>query len=392
MNNQKLLYVSPFLPQKSGISDYSEVLIYALKEYFEITILIDDYRLSNKQIYHDFNVIVYQKQDIDFDKFDYVIYNIGNNPYYHSYIYKLCLQHPGLVILHDCILYYLVVGYYEKFNCVYSKIYEIGGAEAIGIIKRALQNEIKPLLELKEIASILPLNKELAESGNKIMVHSEYAKNMIIKYVSDPSKVKKINLIKQTKKDTKIIDRHILFKKFGIPEDVLVITSFGYIAETKLNNLVCEAVNSLVLKNNKLCYVMVGEGEFVDHYVDNKKIFKTGYVTLDEFNSFLKYTDIVANLRFPSMGETSAAMVRIMEYGKPCIIINDGWFAEIPKDCVVSIDKNNISNFEEYLEMLLFNKPLRNELGKRAQMYVTEMHSPERVCKEICAFLHEEEC
>ena len=47
MKKPSLLYASPFAPMKSGISDYSEILVYALKNEFEITLLIDDYKLEN---------------------------------------------------------------------------------------------------------------------------------------------------------------------------------------------------------------------------------------------------------------------------------------------------------------------------------------------------------
>lgn len=114
MEKKKLLYVSPFPPEKSGISDYSEILVYQLRDKYEITLLIDNYKLTNKKMYDDFEVVIYWKDRIEFEKFDYILYNIGNNPFYHSYIYELCLTHPGMVILHDCVLYYLVAGYYEK--------------------------------------------------------------------------------------------------------------------------------------------------------------------------------------------------------------------------------------------------------------------------------------
>ena len=51
MLKERLLYVSPFPPMKSGISDYSEILVYALKQYYDIDLLIDDYILSNKKMY-----------------------------------------------------------------------------------------------------------------------------------------------------------------------------------------------------------------------------------------------------------------------------------------------------------------------------------------------------
>lgn len=390
IEKKKLLYVSPFPPQKSGIADYSEVLVYALKEYYDITILIEKYKLPKKKWYLDFDVAVYGKTQLDFDSYDYKIYNIGNNPQYHSYIYKICLDYPGLVIMHDFILYYLVIGYYEKKGTLFSKIYEIGGARSIAVIKYEMQKVKKSLLEYKNIAYELPLNRELLESANKIMVHSNYTKNRIAECIGDVSKVRKINLIKQKKNDTIILDKHKIFSKFEIPEDAYIISSLGYIADTKLNDIVCEAV--LSMKNRykkKICYVMVGDGDYADNYIDNDTIFKTGYVTMDEFDSLLVYSDVVANLRYPSMGETSSSMIRSMEYGKANIIVSDGWFSEIPEDCAISLKVEELDKLEEKLDILLSDDSYREHLGMKAKEYVNCYFSAESVCLEIKRFLED---
>jgi hypothetical protein len=124
----KLLYASPFAPGASGISDYSEVLVYGLKRYFDITLLIDDYRLTNKRLYKDFDVKVYKKNPRVLNSFDFRIYNMGNNPQFHGYIYEAALASPGLIILHDVVLYYLTIGFYQNKGVLYSKIYEMVGA------------------------------------------------------------------------------------------------------------------------------------------------------------------------------------------------------------------------------------------------------------------------
>lgn len=194
MKKLSLLYASPFAPVKSGISNYSEILIYALKNEFDITLLIDDYQLENQVLYEDFDVFVYGKDTICFEEYDYIIYNIGNHLGFHCYIYELCLRHPGMVILHDCVIYCLVYGYYEKKGKVYSKIFEIGGSEAVSKVKHAIREIGRNPVEYCKIISELPLNKELAESGNKIMVHSQYAYDLLSRYKAH---VKKINMIRQ---------------------------------------------------------------------------------------------------------------------------------------------------------------------------------------------------
>lgn len=383
-----MLYASPFMPQKSGISDYSEVLVYALKKKFDITLYVDNYKLDNQKLIKDFPIKYYGKDKIDFKEYDYLVYNIGNNPEFHDYIYETCLEHPGLVILHDLVLYYLFVGYYQKRNQLYSKTYIEEGLDKFLTLKAAVKKDGNNLLAQKNMASILPMNKELLQSGNKIMVHSQYARDKVLQYTEN---VRKINMIQQVAEDFALIQKEELFQRYAIPEDALIISSFGGIAQTKLNHVACKAVKSLAgTVNQKICYLMVGEGNYVDEYVDNKVIFKTGFVNMDEFNSFIEYSDIILNLRYPSMGETSASLLRILQLGKFCIINEGGWFSEIPKDCVEMLPVNNIeSELKNALEKYIQNFSLREKIGMNAKRYIEKEYSEEEIVKEISEFIKE---
>jgi hypothetical protein len=173
--------VSPFWPKRSGISEYSEILIEGLNEFFDITLVIDDYKINSKKIKEKYNIITY-KNDTVLPNYDFVLYNFGNNPEYHSYMYDMIIKYPGHVILHDYVLYYLTVGYYSQKNKLFQKIYEMEGVHGMQIIKDSLkENQTNDLLQHKNIASYLPLNKEILGLAKGIFVHSLYTKNMIEK-------------------------------------------------------------------------------------------------------------------------------------------------------------------------------------------------------------------
>ncbi len=388
MKKLSLLYVSPFAPVKSGISNYSEILIYALKNEFDITLLIDDYQLENRDLYEDFGVLVYGKDTVCFEQYDYIIYNIGNHLDFHCYIYKLCLEHPGMVILHDCVIYCLVYGYYEKKGNVYSKIYEIGGSEAISKVKYALREIGRNPVEYCKIISELPLNKELAESGNKIMVHSQYAYDLLRRYTT---RVKQINMIQQVSEEFQEVEKDKLLERYSIPQDAFLISSFGGIVETKLNYLVCEVVSEIKESLDKpICYVMVGDGDYADKFVDHRHIFKTGYVDMDEFDSFIVHSDLVLNLRYPSMGETSAALLKILQMGKACIINEGGWFSEIPDECVIKVSKETMkSDLKDAIMHYLQDQEERRKVGKRAKSYIEKEYNTSVIVQNITQFLKE---
>lgn len=386
MNKPKMLYASPFIPLRSGISDYSKILIYALKEKFDITLYTDNYNIEDRKIIQDFEILKYGVNEINFDCYQYHVYNIGNNPYFHEYIYESCLKYPGLVILHDLILYYLFVGYYQNRNQLYSKTYETAGMESFLKIKAIVKENSANLLEQKHIAIELPLNQELLKSQNKIMVHSKYTYDKVCEYTN---KVKQINMIQQVEDNFQLIDRNILFTKYNIPEDAIIISSFGIIGETKLNHIACQVILQIEkIINQQICYVMVGDGYYINNYVDSYRIFKTGYVEMDEFNSFIMHSDIILNLRYPSMGETSAALIKILQMGKVCIINDDGWFSEIPDECAIKVSTQNIkSELKDKILEYISNNNKRNEIGNNAKEYIKTQYNSKKIVNEITSFL-----
>ena len=387
---RKLLYASPFKPLRSGISDYSEVLIYGLRDFFDMTLLIDDYKLENRKLYEDFCVLVYKKNKTNLSSYDYIIYNVGNNPHYHSYIYECALKWPGMIILHDFVLYYLTIGFYRNKDTFYSKVYEMEGAKGINLLKKSIK-EGKDLLECKELAPLLPLNKELINSDNLIMAHSFYTSNEIARIIDKKERLREINHVGFIDDHFDPIAKNLLMGKYRIPEHCMLMSSFGSVADTKLNHIICEIVDEINSSyDRKISYVMVGDGNYVDHKL-NDYIIKTGYIDLLEFNSFIFHSDLTINLRYPSMGETSGSLMRILGLGKPCLVSNDAWFAELPDDLVMKINIDRLR--DDLMEMIIC---LRDKPGKlldisaRAINYINANHSPKKISKDIYDFLQDE--
>ncbi len=387
MKKPTMLYASPFPPMPSGISDYSVMLVKALCEAFDITLYTDHYAMYAPEL-PSLPVLRHGRDVVDFDRFDYRVYNMGNSAEFHSYIYEAALEHPGMVILHDFSLYHFFRGYYNDKGKMYSKLYQWGGNDCLRMISEAIKKKNMP--EKDEIHSVLfPLNGELLSSDNLFMVHSEYARNCILKTgLKTGQEVRHINMIAQNGED-EAVERQRLFRKFEIPEDAVVVAAFGSILDKKLNRETIAAVKAIAEKTDKkICYVMVGGGTYVDDLLVPGRIIKTGYTELNEFNSMIEYADIILNLRNPSHGETSASMLRIMQKGKPCITNNGGWFSEIPEECACKIELDDIEgNIEKAIRDLVEDDDRRRAMGEAAKRYVDEECSPETIRDQIRKFL-----
>ena len=47
--------------------------------------------------------------------------------------------------------------------------------------------------------------------------------------------------------------------------------------------------------------------------------------------------DVLVNLRYPTMGETSGSVIRALSLGKPLVVSDVGWFRELPDDVVLKV-------------------------------------------------------
>jgi glycosyltransferase involved in cell wall biosynthesis len=62
-----------------------------------------------------------------------------------------------------------------------------------------------------------------------------------------------------------------------------------------------------------------------------------GYVDEDELWGLLAACDVSVSLRWPTMGETSAIVIRALSAGKPLVVSDVGWFAELPDAAALKV-------------------------------------------------------
>ena len=66
-------------------------------------------------------------------------------------------------------------------------------------------------------------------------------------------------------------------------------------------------------------------------------VIRRDYVAEDELWSLLAACDVVVSLRWPTMGETSAAAVRALSLGKPLVVSDVGAFRELPDEVAIKV-------------------------------------------------------
>ena len=84
----KVAYYSPMPPERSGIADYSALLLPALRRRLDV-----DVARRGKSA-----------------RGDVALYHVGNDPESHGWIVEALRREPGVVVLHDFVLHHLVAG------------------------------------------------------------------------------------------------------------------------------------------------------------------------------------------------------------------------------------------------------------------------------------------
>ena len=102
--------------------------------------------------------------------------------------------------------------------------------------------------------------------------------------------------------------------------------------------------------------------------------------------SLMAACDVLVNLRYPTMGETSGSVIRALSLGKPVLVSDVGWFSELPDGVVlkVPVDELEAATLDAALELAAEH---RDALGAAARAFVEREHALPKVADAYVAAL-----
>ena len=111
--------------------------------------------------------------------------------------------------------------------------------------------------------------------------------------------------------------------------------------------------------------------------IGGEALIREDYVPEERLWSLMAACDVLVNLRSPTMGETSGAVIRGLSLGKPMLVSDVGWFAELPDDVALKIpvDEYEVPTIAGALELAADHA---DELGAAARAYVRARARPRR--------------
>jgi glycosyltransferase involved in cell wall biosynthesis len=395
---RRIAFFSPLPPRKSGVSDYSYLLLQELKRTYAI------------DLYHDSGYVPepalasseFQARDARLflryagvEDYHAVVYQMGNSRY-HSYLYETMLRVPGVVTLHDFCLagFHLHFGHRRGMEREYIRnellLWYPEHAEAIEAGLKSWPWDWETIA--RECAKAgWYLNRRLLASPNHVVVHSPWCVEQV--RATSPEYANKMTVIPHGIKPRSLSPerRAAIRQRFDIPRDALMVASFGFIHPDKMNPEALEAFRDVAEADASALFVFVGEdadGGIARRQASSlgllERVRFLGRTTIDDFADLASVTDIGINLRRPpTNGETSGALLYLLASGVATIVTDVATFSDYPSDAVRKVrwESEGIDGLRRALGVLARDRPAREALGQAAWRHVSEHHEWSRVAE-----------
>ena len=379
----KIAIVTPWPAQKTGIASYSSNIFPYLKQYFDVDIYVDD---PNKEVVNNGEFEIYDIETLPekADEYDEILYQIGNNTEFHKNAFKMLTEHKGMAEIHD---FDLSQFFYRSFflggdKKLMRNALKLGyGHEALNYIDR-----IEDQLQFYD--GKYKMSDSVAAYSDSVIFHNKWSalecKSHCKRYVVplacfDADEVDETSIQKMK-------------EKINYSDSDFIIGMFGFINKNKRYEILVKAFKKLNNKNAKL--VFFGKdpnGELASllkkEKIENKAVIM-GYMDDDEYMAGLKMTDIVVNLRYPTMGESSATLCEALTMGKPTIVTGINQYLEFPDDvcwklpCNPEKEEKEVFTLYRMLEELTASKDLRDAMGENAREYAKNVLSSKRIAEK----------
>ncbi len=361
----RVAYYSPMPPSRSGIADYSALLVPALAKRVDVVLARPPGRFRRKRFRG--NPVA-----------DIALYHVGNDPAEHGWIVEALRRRPGVVVLHEFVLHHLVSGITLARGDV--QAYSAALERDAGPLGRQLgqavaDGRIRPLWETRP--QDYPLAGEVLDLATGLIVHSRYVEERA-RGAGYRGPVWQVPM-----------------PAWPVPavepaavEGSPLLGSFGHVNESKRIPQLFEAFARLHARRPEARLLLVGSWSPRFAALEAPAgVIRKDYVAEGELWRLLAACDAVVSLRWPTMGETSAAAIRALSLGKPLVVSDVGWFSELPDSVAakVPVGEGEIEQLERALEQTATTP----EMGAAALELARTEHDLERVADLYAAALAE---
>jgi glycosyltransferase involved in cell wall biosynthesis len=360
----KVAYYSPLPPERSGIADYSALLLPALER------LVD--------------VVIVRRGSMRPVAADVALYHVGNDPEAHGWIVDALRRRPGVVALHDFVLHHLVAGLTlgRKDGRAYLAAMERqAGIPGRLLAHGVLEGRVLPPWETRP--EEFPLAGGVLADATGLIVHSHYVEEQARGAAGFRGPIWRIG--------------HPAWPTAGVvPERIEgrpLFGCFGHLNASKRLPQLLDAFAVVRRRHPEAKLLLVGPASprFDPSRLRRDGVERIDYVPEDRLWSLMAACDACVMLRSPTMGETSGSAIRALSLGRPLVVSDVGWFAELPDDVAlkVPVDQDEVPALAASLELLASSEATQRTMSDAAEAYVAREHDLGRAAERYVAALEE---
>src|SRR4029450_5229493 len=166
---------------------------------------------------------------------------------------------------------------------------------------------------------------------------------------------------------------------------------FGHLNPAKRLPQLLEAFELLRRRGPEAFLLLVGSLSPGLHLELPEDAVHVDYVDEERLWSLLSGSDVSVSRRYPTVGETSGVGVRALSLGRPLVVSDIGWFADLPDEVAskVPVGDDEVVVLASAPERLAREPQRRDELGAAARALAEGEHALERVAEAYTAALEE---
>ena len=224
LDRQRIAWVSPWPPDKTGVADYSAGLVEALDETMQVDLFLEnpaDAECSSGRTIYSIEELSHRAED-----YDQIIYHLGNNSDFHSKIYRLAWEIPGVVVLHDINIHPFLHHAYSETEEEW--LYRDALVEAHGRIGLDHFEAVREASCDPDIWNF-PLSEAIARRSRAVIVHSAWAREALGK----TSNVFVVPLFAPLQERRSTEEGRRVRESLGLSADVFSIGVFGFLNRSK---------------------------------------------------------------------------------------------------------------------------------------------------------------
>lgn len=372
--------VSPLPPVRSGIADYCADLLPALATRCDLRLVELPDLPVDERLRASMPVVPAARLGEDGRL---PLYQMGNNRY-HEAVHTLAMQVPGVVTLHDLVLHHFLIdrtvnrGDVEAYR-------EALSAEHGWLGDAAARTARWPGGHSDAAKFALPAHRRLLSRQRGVLTHSAWAASMVreeLPGLAVETIPMGVPLPERASPGEACAER--VRSRHGVPAGAPLLGTFGFQTPMKRTDSVIRALADPRLASVHL--LVAGEVApacdfegLASQLGVADRVHLLGFLPFDHLQEAIASVDVCINLRYPTAGETSASLLRILAVGRAALVSDHAQSADLPDDGVIKIPVGDGEReaLVERLATLLADPVQLDAIGRAARRYVAVHHRPE---------------